>query len=262
MVSQALSVEVVALELLSAERDRATLDALTDRFPDITTRQAYDIQLSAVKKRLESGRRIVGKKIGLTSVAMQQMLGVGEADYGHLFDDMVVGNGQPIPTSRLIQPKCEGEIAFLLKKDLLGPGVTVAQVLDATEGVIPALEIVDSRVRDWKIKIQDTVADNASSGLVVLGDKLTPVPGLDLRLIGMVLEKNGAVIGTGAGAAVLGHPAASVAWLANKLHEFEVVLRAGELILSGALTAAPPVVAGDFFRADFDRLGSVSARFI
>lgn len=257
-----IKVEDLAVELLQAWETRVPVDPLTERFPALTVSQAYEIQLATVRRRLAGGRRVVGKKIGLTSKAMQDLLGVHEPDYGHLLDDMAVPNGEPIAVSRLLQPRCEGEIAFLLKRDLLGPGVTVAEVLSATEAVMPALEIVDSRVRDWRIKIQDTVADNASSALLVLGDKLTPVQGLDLRLVGMVLEKNGQVMATGAGAAVLGHPAAAVAWLANKLGEFGVVLKAGEIVLSGALTAALPIAAGDAFRAEFDRLGSASVRFV
>ena len=256
------NIEDLAAELLRAERQRTPVDPLTDRFSDLNIAQAYQIQLAIIRGRLKEGRRVVGKKIGLTSKAMQDMLGVGESDYGHLLDDMVVLNGQPVAVDKLLQPRCEGEIAFLLRRDLKGPGVTVADVLAATEAVIPALEIVDSRIRDWRIKIQDTIADNAASARVVLGDKLTPVHDLDLRLVGMVLMKNGQVAATGAGAAVLGHPAASVAWLANKLLEFDIPLKAGEIILSGSLTAAPPVAAGDYFRADFDRLGSVSAYFV
>lgn len=258
----AIPVEDLAVELLQAWETRVPVDPLTERFPGLTVAQAYEIQLAGIRRRLEGGRRVVGKKIGLTSKAMQDLLGVHEPDYGHLLDDMVVPNGQAVPMSRLLQPRCEGEIAFLLKRDLVGPGVTVAEVLAATEAVLPALEIVDSRVRDWRIQIQDTVADNASSALLVLGDKLTPVHGLDLRLVGMVLEKNGQVAATGAGAAVLGHPAAAVAWLANKLGEFGVALKAGEVVLSGALTAALPIAAGDAFRVEFDRLGSASIRFV
>lgn len=258
----AIPVEDLAEELLQAWGTRVPVDPLTERFPALTLAQAYEIQLAGIRRRLEGGRRVVGKKIGLTSKAMQDLLGVHEPDYGHLLDDMVVPNGQAVPMSRLLQPRCEGEIAFLLKRDLVGPGVTVAEVLAATEAVLPALEIVDSRVRDWRIQIQDTVADNASSALLVLGDKLTPVHGLDLRLVGMVLEKNGQVAATGAGAAVLGHPAAAVAWLANELGEFGVALKAGEVVLSGALTAALPIAAGDAFRVEFDRLGSASIRFV
>lgn len=261
-MSTSFSIEALAAELLRAQQECTPLAPLTERFSDLSIAQAYQIQLAAVRTRLGGGRRVIGKKIGLTSKAMQDLLGVHEPDYGHLFDDMVALNGQPIAVDKLLQPRCEGEIAFLLERDLRGPGVTVADVLVATKAVIPALEIVDSRIRDWKIKIQDTIADNAASARVVLGDKMTPVHDLDLRLVGMVLMKNGYVVATGAGAAVLGHPAASVAWLANKLHEFDITLKAGEIVLSGSLTTAPPVAAGDYFRADFDRLGSVSVCFV
>jgi 2-keto-4-pentenoate hydratase len=257
-----IHVENLADELLRAEQLRTPVEPLLERFPDLTVTQAYQIQMAAIDRRLQAGRRVVGKKIGLTSKAMQDALGVYEPDYGHLLDDMVVLNGQPIAADRMLQPRCEGEIAFLLKRDLTGPGVTIADVLAATEAVVPALEIIDSRIADWKIKLQDTVADNASSAFVVLGNTLTPPHGLDLRLTGMVMEKNGRVIATGAGAAVLGHPAAAVAWLANKLHEFDVYLRGGEVILSGSLAAASPLSAGDCFRAEFDRLGSVSVCFV
>lgn len=255
-------IELWAERLLQAEETRVPVEPLTSAWPEIDIPTAYQIQLRVVEQKRARGHRVVGMKIGLTSKAMQDLLGVHEPDYGHLLDDMVVPNGQTIPVGRLLQPRCEGEIAFLLKRDLVGPGVTVAEVLSATEALMPALEIVDSRVRDWRIKIQDTIADNASSALLVLGDRLTPVHGLDLRLVGMVLEKNGQVMATGAGAAVLGHPAAAVAWLANKLGEFGVVLKAGEIVLSGALTAALPIAAGDAFRAEFDRLGSASVRFV
>jgi 2-keto-4-pentenoate hydratase len=155
----------------------------------------------------------------------------------------------------------EGEIAFILKEDLRGPGVTLTEVIRCAEGVIPALEIIDSRIRDWKIKLPDTVADNASSARIVLGGVMTPLPAIDLRTVGMVMEKNGEILATAAGAAVLGHPANAVAWLANKLAAYGILLRKGEVILSGALTAAAPVAAGDFFRADFGLLGDVKIKF-
>lgn len=256
------NIEDLAAELLRAQQQCIPLDPLTDRFPDLTITQAYQIQMAAVRNQQKEGRRVVGKKIGLTSQAMQDLLHVHEPDYGQLLDDMVVLNEQPIAADKLIQPRCEGEIAFLLGRDVKGPGVTVADVLAATEAVIPALEIVDCRIRDWKIKIQDTIADNAASARVVLGNKLTPVHNLDLRLVGMVLIKNGQLVATGAGAAALGHPAASVAWLANTLHKFDISLKAGEIILSGSLTTAPPLTAGDSFRVDFDRLGSASVYFV
>lgn len=250
-----------AERLAEAVRSREPVGALTDAAPDMTVADAYAIQMEGIRRRVAAGARPVGKKIGLTSKAMQDLLKVGEPDFGHLLDDMVLAPGQPAPMQQLLQPKAEGEIAFLLGKDLVGPGITVAAVLAATEAVMPAIEIVDSRVKDWKIKIQDTVADNASSGFLALGAQMTSPRNLDLRLLGMVLSKNGEQVSTGAGAAVLGHPAAAVAWLANKLAELGTPLRAGEIVLSGAITAAPPAAAGDRFEVSFERLGSVSVHF-
>lgn len=250
-----------AERLATALRSRQPIGPLSEAVPGLTVEDAYAIQMAGIAPRLQGGARPVGKKIGLTSKAMQDLLKVGEPDFGHLLDDMILAPGQPAPMDKLLQPKAEGEIAFLLGKDLVGPGVTVAAVLAATEAVMPAIEIVDSRVKDWKIKIQDTIADNASSAFVALGPQMTSVKDLDLRMLGMVLYKNGELLSTGAGAAVLGHPAAAVAWLANKLSELGTPLRAGEIILSGAVTAAPPAVSGDRFEVTFERLGSVSVLF-
>jgi len=247
--------------LVRAERRREAIGPLTGEAPDLTVEDAYRIQLKVLEVKIQEKRRVVGKKIGLTSAAMQNLLGVFEPDYGHLLTGMEVADGGVIPLDELMQPKVEPEIAFLLKKDLTGPGVSLSDVLRVTEAVVPALEIVDSRIRDWRIKIQDTVADNASSARFVLGGRLTRVGDLDLSLTGLVFKKNGEIMGTAAGAAVAGHPAAAVAWLANKLAEFGIGLKAGEVILSGAFLAAVPPVAGDFFEACFDRLGSAGVRF-
>ncbi len=249
-------------ELLAAEENRTPVAPLTDRFPGITVADAYNIQLGIIEARRTRGEVVVGKKIGLTSRAMQDMFGVKDADYGHVMDSAVLLEGQAVSLSGLIQPRLEAEICFVLKDDLKGPGVTVANVLTATAGVMPAFEIIDSRIKDWKIKIQDTIADNASNAAVVLGGKLTRIKDLDLRLTGMVYEKNGDVAATGAGAAVLGNPAQAVAWLANTLSQYGISLKAGEFIMAGALTAALPVKAGDNFTATFDRLGPVSVRFV
>jgi len=249
-------------ELLTAEKNKTPVVPLTDRFPGITIADAYNIQLGIIDTKLGRGDVIVGKKIGLTARAMQEMFNVKEADYGHLLSSGVILEGQPVSMSKLIQPRLEAEICFLLKHDLTGPGVTTANVLATTEGVLPAFEIIDSRIKDWKIKIQDTIADNASNAAVVMGGKLTRVKDLDLRLIGMVFEKNGDIAVTGAGAAVLGNPAQAVAWLANTLSEYGITLKAGEFIMAGALTAALPIKAGDNFTASFDRLGTVSLRFV
>ncbi|MCR4398910.1 MAG: fumarylacetoacetate hydrolase family protein [Firmicutes bacterium] len=249
-------------ELMEAESRVLPVEPLTSRVPGITVGDAYQIQMHTVKTKVSRGARVVGKKIGLTSAAMQDLLGVSEPDYGHLLDVMWVPEGEPVPASRMCQPKAEGEVAFILGKDLRGPGLTAVDVLRATEGVVAAIEVVDSRIRDWKIKIQDTVADNASSAMFVLGGKMVSPLGIDLRYTGMVLEKNGRIVNTGAGAAVLGHPASSVAWLANKLAEFGMSIGAGEIVLSGAVTAAPPVAPGDAILVTFDELGPVGCRFV
>jgi 2-keto-4-pentenoate hydratase len=254
-------VEQYAELLAEAESTRLGTAPLTALEPDLTVKEAYYIQLENINKKLAQGQKIVGKKIGLTSKAMQNLLGVGEPDYGHLLDSMVVENGGRISMEQVLQPKVEAEIAFILKKDLRGPNVTTLDVLQATEYVVPALEIVDSRVKDWKIKLADTVADNASSGYYVLGGMPTKIEDIDLELIGMSFTKNGDIVNTGVGAAALGNPASCVAWLANKLSEFDIPLRAGEVILSGALSAAEVATAGDTFTARFAHIGQVSVRF-
>lgn len=247
--------------LLKAEQTRHAITALTAEMPDLTVDDAYRVQLKVVESKGGVKNPVVGKKIGLTSSAMQNLLGVFEPDYGQLLADMEVLPECAIALRELLQPKVEPEVAFLLKKDLTGPGVSLTDVLLATEAVVPALEIVDSRIKDWKIKIQDTVADNASSARFVLGGKLTRVDKWDLSLTGMVFKKNGRILSTAAGAAVAGHPAVAVAWLANKLAMFEMGLKAGEVILSGAFVAAEPIAAGEYFEASFDHMGSVSMRF-
>ncbi len=250
-----------AKKLIAASRDMKPIDPFTEIYPEITVDEAYRIQLITVEAQLSEGRKVVGKKIGLTSPAMQQMFNVNEPDYGHLFDNMLAYQGAEVSASRLLQPRIEGEIAFVMERDLMGPGVTPADVMRSTAGVTAALEIIDSRIRDWKIKIQDTVADNASSGAFVLGSKLVPLTDLDLRCVGFVMTKNGQLAATGAGAAVLGNPVQSVAWLANKMGEYEISLKAGEVILSGAAAAAVPVQAGDSIHLTVDRIGDVACFF-
>jgi 2-oxopent-4-enoate/cis-2-oxohex-4-enoate hydratase len=249
-------------ELYQALRQVKPVEPLTSREPDITIDDAYQIQLRLMALRLEDGERVIGKKIGLTSKSVQQMLGVGQPDFGHLTSAMVYGDGASVPVSKLLQPRAEGEIAFILKYDLCGPGITNADVLRATEAVMPCFEIVDSRIRDWKIKIQDTVADNASSGLFVLGDKAVDPRKLDLSLCGMILEKNGEVMHTGAGAAALGSPVNCVAWLANTLGQLGITLKAGEVILSGALAPMVPAIPGDNMRTSIGGIGSASVLFV
>lgn len=250
-----------AKELREAEETKLGIAPITSVRSDLTINDAYAIQLENIYRKLEQGHKVVGKKIGLTSLAMQNLLGVNEPDYGHLLDSMVIENGGAVPVDKVLQPKVEGEIAFILKKELRGPNVTTLDVLQATEYIVPALEIVDSRVQDWKIKLADTVADNASSGFFVLGGKPMKIDEVDMKLVGMVLTKNGEIINTGVGAAALGNPASCVAWLANKLSEFDIPLRQGEVILSGALSAAAEAKAGDVFTARFAHLGQVSVCF-
>ncbi|BEQ15606.1 2-keto-4-pentenoate hydratase [Desulfoferula mesophila] len=249
-----------AKSLAQAAKDRKPIAALTETYPGITVEEAYRIQTINVDARIKAGARVVGKKIGLTSPAMQQMLGVDEPDYGVLLDDMLVYQGVAFETGTLLQPRIEGEIAFVMGKDLMGP-VTPAEVALAVAGVTPALEIIDSRIKDWKIKIQDTVADNASSAAIVIGASLIPLGELDLRHVGFVLTKNGRLAGTGAGAAVLGSPIQSVAWLINKMAEMGVGVKAGEIILSGAASAAVDVAPGDSIHLVVDRLGEVACCF-
>jgi 2-oxopent-4-enoate hydratase len=251
----------LAARLRTAEASRTPIAPLTEQVPGLTVGDAYRIQELNVRAREDAGELVRGRKIGLTSVAMQQQLGVTEPDFGALFASMIVEEGDAVPTSELIHPRAEAEIAFVMGKELRGPGVSAVDALRAVAGALPAIEVIDSRVADWKIKLPDTIADNASAARVVCGGRLTPVADLDLRLIGMVLSHNGAVVATGAGAAVLGNPIRCVAWLANKLGEFGVGLQAGDLVLAGALTAAVTVAPGDSLTADFAALGCVTTRF-
>jgi 2-oxopent-4-enoate/cis-2-oxohex-4-enoate hydratase len=248
-------------ELHLALRNRKAVEPLTDREPEITIEDAYRIQLEIIEKRKSEGERVVGKKIGVTSKAVQTMLNVDQPDFGHLMSGMAFGDGDELPTHELLQPRAEGEIAFILCRTLVGPGVTNADVLRATECVMPCFEIVDSRIEDWRIRIQDTVADNASSGLFVLGSQAVSPRSTDLRLCGLVLEKNGVLEATGAGAAALGSPVNSVAWLANTLGAFGIALEAGEVILSGSLVPLIPASPGDHMRVSIGGIGSVSVRF-
>lgn len=256
-------IQTLGNELYDALRGRHTVTPPTERHPDLTLDEAYRISLHLLERRLADGEKVVGKKIGLTSRAVQQMLKVDQPDFGFLTDAMVFNQGEDMPISdRLIQPRAEGEVAFILKKDLTGPGVTAADVLAATECLIPCFEVVDSRVEDWRITIADTVADNASCGLFVLGDQAVSPRQVDLVTCGMVVEKNGAILSTGAGAAALGSPVNCVAWLANTLGRFGIPLKAGEVILSGSLVPLEPVQAGDVMRVDIGGIGGASVRFV
>lgn len=249
-------------ELYQALVTREAVAPLTDREPDMTIEDAYQIQLRMIQRRLDLGETVIGKKIGVTSKVVMDMLKVNQPDFGHLLSGMVFSEGEPIPANSLIAPRAEAEVAFMLKRDLQGPGVMAADVLRATECVMPCFEIVDSRIQDWKIKIQDTVADNASCGVFVLGGVRADPRRLDLALAGMVLEKNGEVISTATGAAVQGSPVNAVAWLANTLGRLGITLKAGEVILSGSQSPLVPVVAGDSLYCSVGGLGNAAVRFI
>lgn len=239
-----------------------TITPLSSRYPDMTIEDAYYVQQRMIARRLEKGEKIIGKKIGVTSKPVMNLLGVNQPDFGYLTDGMVYNEGESIDASTLIQPKAEGEIAFLLKKDIQGPGVTAADVIAATEGVMACFEIVDSRIENWKIKIQDTVSDNASCGVFVLGDKLVDIANLDLALCGMVMEKNGDIVVTGAGAASMGHPVNAIVWLANTLGTLGIALKAGDIVLSGAMGAMVDCAKGDNLRISIGGIGGCSVRFV
>jgi 2-oxopent-4-enoate hydratase len=257
-----VDIAAFAAELAEAERTRTQIAPLSGR-AGLTAADAYAIQLANVRRRIDAGERVVGKKVGLTAKTIQIALGVDQPDFGHLFESMLLADGADCPIDELIQPRAEAEIGIILKRDLRGPGLTDLDVLDATEALVPMLEIVDSRITDWKITFVDTVADNGSSARFVLGSTCTPPVGIDTRTVGVVFEKNGDLVGTGAGAAVLGAtPYRAVAWLANTLAADGLELKAGDIIMPGALCAMVPAGRGDTVRADFGVLGSVSLRFV
>jgi 2-oxopent-4-enoate/cis-2-oxohex-4-enoate hydratase len=250
-------------ELYRALREHRTLRPLVQRHPEISIDDAYHISLAMLQFRLDDGETVVGKKIGVTSKAVQDMLGVFQPDFGFLTSAMEVPNGASVPIAgRLIQPRAEAEIAFLLQADLQGPGVTEADVLNATECILPCFEIVDSRIDDWKIKIQDTIADNASCGVYVLGNERIDPRQVDLAALTVQVFKNGSFLSSGQGSAVQGNPLTAVAWLANTLGQFGIPFKAGEVILSGSLVPLEPVVPGDEMHMDLAGLGTATIKFV
>lgn len=250
-----------AKELLGAYASRQPIAPLTETYPDIVFEDAYEIQKLQIDQMLAGGRIVKGHKVGLTSAAMQKQLGVDQPDFGHLLDDFFFLEHMPIPMDRWLQARIEPEVAFVLGKPLKGPGVTVAEAIQAVDFVLPALEIVDSRIKDWKIGIIDTISDNASSGGVILGGSPTRLTDVDLRLVGCTLLKNGQIVGTGANGAVLGNPINSLVWLANTVGPSGVTLEPGHVVLPGSVTKMQPIAAGDTFVANWGALGSVTARF-
>ncbi len=251
----------LAADLAEAERSRVPIGPLTDENPTIDVVDAYEIQLINIRQRVAEGARVVGHKVGLSSEAMQQMMGVDEPDYGHLLDEMEVFEDTPVKAGRYLYPRVEVEVGFILAEDLPGADCTEADVLAATAAYAPAIELIDTRITDWKIKLCDTIADNASSAGFVLGAQRVAPTGIDIKTIDAVLTRNGEVVAKGRSDAVLGNPVTAVAWLARKVESFGVRLRKGDIVLPGSCTRAIDARPGDQFVAEFDGLGSVRLTF-
>jgi 2-keto-4-pentenoate hydratase len=257
-VAPALPVDELARSLHQARRDRVPVPPLTQARPELTAAEAYAVQHRLVELLQADGEGdIVGYKLGLTSRPMQEQLGIDQPDYGPVLAAGVHPDGVQVDLDRLIQPKVEAEIAIVLGAPLSGPNCTALDVRLAAAGAVAAVEIIDSRVADWRIKLADTIADLASSAQIALSSRLVPLDQLDPRLVGVVLTRNGELVATGAGAAALGDPLHAVAWLANTLHPLGVTLQAGHVVMTGALHASVPLAEGDVFRAEFDVLGPV-----
>ena len=253
-------VSQLAADLYQARQTRVAIPPLTDDRPGLTMADGYRIQQQLLDRLIADGERVVGFKLGLTSAPMQQLIGVDSPDFAPVLSSHVHADGDAVTAGDFIYPRIEAEIALVLAADLRGPDCSALDVAAAISGAVPALEIVDSRIADWKIKLADTIADLASSGAVVLGPAVTPATGLDLRLVGMALTRNGELIATGAGAAALGNPLQAVAWLVRTLHPLGAYLRAGQFIMTGSLHGAVDISPGQNYRAEFDRIGSVGAR--
>jgi 2-keto-4-pentenoate hydratase len=259
-----LSVEVrdwLAADLAQAERSRVSINPLTTREADIDVVDAYEIQLINIRQRVAEGARVIGHKVGLSSEAMQKMMNVDEPDYGHLLDEMEVFEDVPVKAGRFLYPRVEVEVGFILADDLPGAGCTEDDVLAATAAFAPSIELIDTRITDWKIKLCDTIADNASSAGWVLGKGRVSPKDIDIRNIDAVLRRNGEVVAEGRSDAVLGNPVTAVAWLARKVDDFGVRLKAGDIVLPGSCTRAIDAGPGDDFVADFEGLGSVHLSF-
>jgi len=250
-----------AQALFTAKKNREPIDPLTTIDESLTVVDAYGIQQEYVRLLAGDDGKVVGYKLGLTSRPMQELMGVDQPDYGPVLSNMVFADGATVDLGQYIQPRVEAEIALVLDAPLRGPEVTTMEAARAIAGAFPAVEMVDSRIKDWKIRLVDTIADLASSAAIILGPRMIPLDGWDPRLCGMVVARNGVTVDTGAGAAALGNPLAAVAWLANTLAPFDVTLEPGWFVMTGALHRAFPVQPGDVIHAEFDRLGSVIVNF-
>ena len=253
--------QTAAQMLRTAEQTREPVKQLSTTWPGITFEDAYAIQNLVQQKKMAEGRKLIGHKVGLTSKAMQRSSQIDEPDYGHLLDDMVIADGAKVPHERFCIPRVEVELAFVLNKSLRGPGVRLTDVLNATEYVVPALEIVDARVQNPR-KIYDTIADNGAAAGIVMGGRPVRPMDVDLRWVGGIMYVNGEIEETGLAAGVLGHPAMGVAWLANKLTEHGVTLEAGHIVLAGSFTRVIFARKGDTVHGDFGPLGSVAVQFV
>lgn len=260
MLSDEVRVQLAA-DLAQAERSRVPMTPLTDGNPDIDVVDAYEIQLINIRQRVAEGARVIGHKVGLSSKAMQDMMGVDEPDYGHLLDEMEVFEKVPVKSSNFLYPRVEVEVGFILADDLPGAGCTEEDVLAATAAFAPAIELIDTRITNWQIKLCDTIADNASSAGWVLGEARVSPKDIDIRNIDAVLTNHGEVVAEGRSDAVLGNPVTAVAWLARKVESFGVRLKAGDIVLPGSCTRAIDAPPGSDFVADFAGLGSVHLSF-
>ncbi|WP_016838139.1 2-keto-4-pentenoate hydratase [Ureibacillus thermosphaericus] len=258
-----MNIKFIAEALIKAERTKQPIPPLTNTFDNITAADAYAIQLAFIQQKIQEGAVIKGLKIGLTSKAMQEMLNVYTPDYGFILDTMVLHEEEPLSSQRFIQPKIEFEIAFVFKKKLQGPNVTVQDVIDATEYIVPAAEIIDSRIANWEIKFEDTVADNGSSAGAILGKKRTFLKDIeDITNIEMTIKKNGKFLDRALSSAVLGNPMNAVVWLANEVGKYGISIEPGMFVLSGALSKAVTFEEGDQFIADFGLLGEVNVHIM
>lgn len=247
-----------ARALYEARRNRVPIPPFTDAEPWLDMADGYAVQRELISLLRADGDEVVGHKVGVTSQAMQRLIGIDSPDHGPVLSSTVYQDGDVVDLDGFIAPKVEAEIVFVLGERLMGPGVTVADAHRAIAGAVAAMEIVDSRITDWRIQLADTVADLASNGAMVTSGRVVPLDGIDPRLIGMALSRDGEVIESGAGAAALGDPVAVVAWLANVLGGNDVALEPGHVIMTGALHAAVPMRPGETYVAEFDRLGPVT----
>lgn len=255
------TIRQLAERLRKAEATGIAIEPLRDHLPAGDLAAAYAVQKVNTQYWLRKGRRLIGRKIGLTSKSVQKQLGVGQPDYGMLYADMVMCDGEEVALSRVMQPKVEAEVALVLDKDLKKKDISISELISAVAYAVPAIEIVGSRIANWNIKIQDTIADNASSGLFVLGNEPKKLEGLDLRLAGMVMERRGDQVSLGAGVACLGNPLNAALWLARTMVQVGAPLKAGDVIMSGALGPMASVAAGDVIEVRISGLGSVRTAF-